>query len=284
MDKLFEIIQTILLLILMLFGGGEDAQQPVTTPDGSQIEVHFIDVGQADAALVICDEEAMLIDAGNVGDSQLVYTYLADREIDYLKYAVVTHAHEDHVGGMSGALEYAYAETVFCPVTQYDSKAFTNFVKAVEKQGNTITVPQAGDIYLLGGAAVEILHCDPYAEDPNNTSIVLRIVHGDTAFLFTGDAELEVEEKILEEGRVIDCTVLKAGHHGSSTSNSYRWVYEAWPTYAVISVGKDNTYGHPHKEVMSRFKDAKIEVLRTDKMGDIVCYGNGTELEFHTAR
>ena len=143
MDKLLEIIQTILLLILMLFGGGEDTQQPITTPDGSQIEVHFIDVGQADAALVICDEEAMLIDAGNVGDSQLVYTYLADREIDYLKYAVVTHAHEDHVGGMSGALEYAYAETVFCPVTQYDSKAFSNFVKAVEKQGNTITVPQA---------------------------------------------------------------------------------------------------------------------------------------------
>jgi len=246
--------------------------------------VHFIDVGQADAALILCDGEAMLIDGGNVGDSDVLYTYLSDRNIDYLKYAVVTHAHDDHVGGMSGALEYAYAETVFCPVTEYDSKAFTNFAKAVKKQGNTITVPQAGEIYMLGGAAVEILHCDPKAEDPNNTSIVLRIVHGDTAFLFTGDAELPVEEKILEEGRVIDCTVLKAGHHGSSTSNSYRWVYEAWPAYAVISVGKDNTYGHPHKEVLSRFEDAGIEVLRTDKMGDIVCYGNGKELEFQTAR
>lgn len=284
MDKLLEIIQTILLLILMFFGGGEDVQQPVTSPDGSQIEVHFMDVGQADAALVICDEEAMLIDAGNAGDSQLVYTYLADREVDYLKYAVVTHAHEDHVGGMSGALEYAYAETVFCPVTQYDSKAFTNFVKAVEKQGNTITIPQAGDSYMLGSAAVEILHCDPYAEDPNNTGIVLRIVHGNTAFLFSGDAEQPVEEKILEEGRVITCTVLKAGHHGSNTSNSYRWIYEAWPSYAVISAGEDNTYGHPHEEVLSRFHDADVEVFRTDLMGDIVCYGNGSELEFYTAR
>ncbi len=284
MDKLFEIIQTLLVLILMFFGIGTDTAEPIITPEGSTIEVHFIDVGQADAALVLCDGEAMLIDGGNVGDSQLVYTYLSDRGVDYLKYAVVTHAHEDHVGGMSGALEYAYAETVFCPVTKYDTKAFTNFVKAVEKQGNSITIPKAGDIYMLGGAAVEILHCDPYAEEPNNTSIVLRIVHGDTAFLFTGDAEQEVEEKILEEGRVIDCTVLKAGHHGSSTSNSYRWLYEAWPTYAVISVGKDNTYGHPHKEVLSRFNDAKMEVLRTDKLGDIVCIGDGSELTFYTAK
>ena len=283
MEKLLEIIQTILLLILMLFGGGEDAALP-QTPDGSNIEIHFIDVGQADATLILCDGEAMLIDGGNVGDSDVLYTYLSDRGVDYLKYAVVTHAHEDHVGGMSGALEYAYAETVFCPVTQYDSKAFSNFVKAVEKQGNSITVPKAGDIYMLGGAAVEILHCDPYAEDPNNTSIVLRIVHGDTAFLFTGDAEQPVEEKILEEGRVIDCTVLKAGHHGSSTSNSYRWVYEAWPAYAVIPVGKDNSYGHPHDEVLSRFKDANIEVLRTDTMGDIICCGNGSEVEFRTSR
>ncbi|MBQ3256051.1 MAG: MBL fold metallo-hydrolase [Oscillospiraceae bacterium] len=279
-----EIIQTLLVLLLMFFGIGTDSPAPVVTPEDSAIEVHFIDVGQADAALILCDGEAMLIDGGNVDDSDVLYTYLSDRNIDYLKYAVVTHAHEDHVGGISGALEYAYAETVFCPVTEYDSKAFTNFAKAVKKQGNTITVPQAGEIYMLGGAAMEILHCDPEAEDPNNTSIVLRIVHGDTAFLFTGDAELPVEEKILEEGRVIDCTVLKAGHHGSSTSNSYRWVYEAWPAYAVISVGKDNTYGHPHKEVLSRFKDAGIEVLRTDKMGDIVCYGNGKELEFQTAR
>ena len=284
MEKFFEIIQTILLLILMLFGGGTDGDTPTIAPADSTIEVHFIDVGQADSALVLCDGEAMLIDGGNVGDSSLVYTYLSDRGIDHLKYALVTHAHEDHVGGMSGALEYATADTVFCPVTEYNSKAFTNFAKAVAAQGNTITVPEAGEIYMLGNAAVEMIHCNPNAEDPNNTSIVLRVVHGDTAFLFTGDAEQEVEEVILEEGRVIDCTVLKVGHHGSSTSTSYRWLYEAWPTYAVISVGEDNSYGHPHKEVLSRFKDAKVEVLRTDQRGDIVCYGNGSELYFETDR
>ena len=276
MEKVFQIIQTILLLILMLFGGGEDTPSWELTGD-SYIEVHFIDVGQADSALVICDGEAMLIDGGTVGDSQLVYTYLSDRKVDYLKYAVVTHAHEDHVGGMSGALEYAYAETVFCPVTSYDSKAFSNFVKAVNKQGNSITVPKAGEIYTLGSAAVEILHCDPYAEDPNNTSIVLRVVHGDTAFLFTGDAEQVVEEKILEEGRVIDCTVLKAGHHGSSTSNSYRWVYEAWPTYAVISVGEDNSYGHPADEALLRLIAANCEIYRTDLQGHILLTVEGEE-------
>ena len=282
MEKLFEILQTILVLILMLFGGGDEAPDNVYVPADSTIEVHFIDVGQADAALILCDGEAMLIDGGNVGDSDVLYTYLSDRGIDELDYAVVTHAHEDHVGGMSGALEYAYAETVFCPVTKYDSKAFTNFANRVKAQNNTITVPQAGDVYTLGSAEFEILHCNPNADDPNNTGIVLRIVHGETSFLFTGDAELEVEDWIMDRDFTLDSTVLKVGHHGSSTSTGYHWLYEIDPDYAVISVGKDNSYGHPHKEVVSRLKDADTTVYRTDKNGDIICIGDGETVTFTT--
>ena len=281
MEKVFEILQTILVLSLMLFGGA-DAPDTTYLPADSTIEVHFIDVGQADAALILCDGEAMLIDGGNVGDSDVLYTYLSDRGIDDLEYAVVTHAHEDHVGGMSGALQYAYAETVFCPVTKYDSKAFTNFAAKVKEQKNTITVPEAGDVYTLGSATFEILHCDPNADDPNNTGIVLRIDYGETAFLFTGDAELEVEDWILEEGFDLDSTVLKVGHHGSSTSTGYRWLYEIDPAYAVISVGKDNSYGHPHREVLDRLKDAGTTVYRTDKNGDIVCIGDGKTVTFTT--
>ena len=280
METIIELIQTILVLILMLFGIGTDTSEPLVLPEDSQLQVHFIDVGQADAALILCDGEAMLIDGGNVGDSDVLYTYLSDRGVDTLDYVVVTHAHEDHVGGVSGALEYATAETVLCPVTDYESKAFRNFAK----HAGTITIPDPGDTYTLGSAEFEIIHCDPDADDPNNTSIVLRLSHGENDFLFTGDAEVPVEEWILDSGYTVDCEVLKVGHHGSSTSTSYHWLYEADPDYAVISVGKDNSYGHPHDEVMSRLSDADVTVFRTDKQGDIVCTSDGETLSFTTSK
>lgn len=285
MEKFLQLIQSLLVLLLMLFGGETDhTPTPTAVPTDSRIEVHFIDVGQADAALVICDGEAMLIDGGNVEDSSLIYTYLSDRNIDHLRYTVVTHAHEDHVGGVSGALNYAVADTILCPVTSYDSKAFNSLLKTLNKQGGAITVPTAGDSFSLGTATVEILHCNPSAEEPNNTGIVLRIVHGETSFLFTGDAEQEVEEQILDEGREIQCTVLKVGHHGSNTSTSYRWLYEAYPAYAVISVGADNSYGHPHEEVTARLNDADVTVYRTDRHGTILCIGDGQTLTFTTEK
>lgn len=117
-------------------------------------------------------------------------------------------------------------------------------------------------------------------EDTNNTSIVIRIVYGDTSFLFTADAEQETEEKILESGQDIESTVLKVGHHGSSTSTSQAFLDAVSPTYAVISCGKDNSYGHPHSKTLAKLASAGVEVLRTDELGDIYCTSDGTEVTF----
>lgn len=282
MEKLFELIQSLLVLILMIFGKGDAAPAvtPTPLPEGSYFTAHFIDVGQADATLLVCDGETMLIDGGNKADSSLLYTYLKQHNISHLDYVIGTHAHEDHIGGLSGALHSATADKVLCPVTSFDSEAFRDFVKTVKGQGLTITVPQAGDTFPLGAANVEILHCDPYNENPNNTGVVLRVTYGETSFLFTGDAEKEVEDRILDDGYHVQSTVLHVGHHGSGTSTSYHWLYEVQPIYGIISVGEDNSYGHPHESVLSRLQDADVEVYRTDKHGDIICTSDGKTVTF----
>lgn len=255
------------------------------TENESSFAIHFIDVGQADAALVLCDDSAMLIDGGNAADSDLIYSYLKKLEVDHLDYIVCTHAHEDHVGGLAGALNYASVDTALCPVTSYDSKAFKSFVKYLKKQKVGITVPEAGDTYSLGSSEFEIL--GPVTDDvdgENNSSIVLRIVYKNTSFLFTGDAELKEEKDIIDEEYTLESTLLKVGHHGSETSTSYSFLNEVLPEYAVISVGNNNSYGHPTEDVLSRLRDADVTVFRTDIQGDIICTSDGEYLSFSVER
>lgn len=260
-----------------------EATNPAPVPNSSGFKVHFIDVGQADAALVICDGKTMLIDGGNADDSNLMYAFLKNRGVTHLDYVIATHAHEDHAGGLSGALNYATVGKVYCPTTSYSSNAFSNFVKNVQKQGKSITVPSVGTQFALGSAVCSVLAVNTTA-DTNNTSIVLRIVYGNTSFLFTGDAEREVEQSMINRGVNLHSTVLKVGHHGSSTSSSYQFLWNVMPQYAVISCGKGNSYGHPHDEVLSRLHDAHINVFRTDMQGDITCTSNGSTVSFSVSR
>ena len=258
----------------------EVTTEPTIAPVNSTFEIHFIDVGQADAALVLCDGKAMLIDGGNVEDSSLLYTYLKNLNINHLNYVVGTHAHEDHIGGLAGALNYATVDVAYCPATSYDTKAFGNFVKALNKHGVSITVPSTGDSFDLGSATCSILAVNTDRNDANKTSIVLRITYGDTSFMFTGDAEREVEQAILNRGGTLKSTVLKVGHHGSESSTSYVWLREIMPQYAVISVGKGNSYGHPTEAILSRLRDADVKTYRTDMQGDIVCVSDGKNVTF----
>lgn len=250
----------------------------------STFEVHFIDVGQADATLVVCDGKAMLIDGGNPEDSDLLYAYLKKHGINHLTYVIGTHVHDDHIGGLAGALNYASVDTAYCPVTSYDTKAFRNFVKALDKHSVSITVPCTGDTFMLGSSECTILAVNTDSSNPNNSSIVLRIVYGDTPFLFAADAECEVEQAILDRGLDINSTVLKVGHHGSDTSTGYVWLREIIPQYAVISVGECNSYGHPSDAVLSRLRDAEVTTYRTDLQGDIICVSDGTTVTFTVER
>ena len=250
----------------------------------TRLTVYFLDVGQADAALVVCDGETMLIDGGNAADSDFIYAFLRNHGISHLNYIVATHAHEDHVGGLSGALNYATVDVALCPVTSYESRAFESFLKYLDKQGITITVPKPNDRFKLGSADVVVLGPIYESNAPNNTSIVLKITHKAINFLFTGDAEREEEHDILDAGYDISSTVLKVGHHGSDTSTTYPFLREIMPDYAVISCGKNNSYGHPHEATLSKLRDADVKVFRTDMQGTITCVSDGTAITFTTER
>lgn len=256
-------------------------------PEDSYFEITFFDVGEGDSTLVKCDGQTMLIDGGLPGSSSFLYSYLKQNGIDYLDYIVCTHAHEDHVGGLSGALNYAGVGTVYAPVTEFDSRAFRSFVKYLGKQGKEITVPAAGHCFTLGSASVQIVGPVDMAlatENVNNTSIVLRIVYGETSFLLTGDAETIEEESILDAGYDIRSDVLRVGHHGSYTSTSDDFLRAVSPDYCVISVGKDNAYGHPHDVVLNRITEFGAIVYRTDLDGYIACTSDGDNVTFRTEK
>ncbi len=261
--------------------------EPVTPepiPADSTFEVHFIDVGQGDCSLIMCDGKTMLIDGGESSASSKVYAYLKAHGIEYLDYIVATHAHSDHIGGLSGALNYAVVGTALCPVSEYDSETFSSFEKYLGKQGVQITIPKAGESFMLGSALIEVLGPQYDYDEPNDTSILLKVSYGEISFLFTGDAERTAEADILAAGYDLSATVLKVGHHGSDTSTSYPFLREIMPKYAVIQVGKDNSYGHPTEDTMSRLRDADVTVYRNDLHGTIICSSDGQSVSFTTEK
>ncbi len=246
----------------------------------ADLEVHFLDVGQGDCAVILCDGETMIIEGGPYGASGKVYSYVRKtlnlRHVDYL---VSTHPHVDHVYGLSTVLNAAQVDLVLSPVLQWDSRSFNAMLKYAKKQDAPVTVPEEGDTLKLGNAVVTILHCWPEAIQENRTndsSIVLRIDYGNTSFLFTGDAEDWSEYMMLDAKTNLKADVLKVAHHGSRDSSTPAFLTAVQPKYAVISAGRGNSYGHPHTEVLRRLETIGAKVLRTDLAGTIIFRSDGS--------
>lgn len=247
-------------------------------------EIHYIDVGQADAALILCEGHSMLIDGGNPDNSRKIAAYLKKCDVSHIDYIVCSHAHDDHVGGLPAALSVATVGAVYAPKTESNIKSYRSFKNKSLEKGLSIITPTPKDIITLGRSTVQFM--GPIAEnvtDLNNTSIVLKITYGKTSFLFTGDAEREEEQSILSQNFDLSSTVLKVGHHGSPDSTTYPFLREIMPQYAIISVG-ENSYGHPSDSVLSRLDDAGVQVFRTDLDGDIIAISNGTTVEITTSK
>jgi len=245
------------------------------------VEVHFIDVGQADSILIRSREGNVLIDAGLSSTEGRLQLHLDRCGIEKLDYFICTHPHDDHVGGADMILDSFAVGTVILPEVEAQTDSGDRLLQKINEHAVPVIHPVPGDAITLG--AMEFLFLAPIgvSEDLNDMSIVTKLTVGATSFLFTGDAEEETETEMLAAfpAEVLDCDILKVGHHGSSSSSTAAFLQAVSPIAAVITVAEDNEYGHPHKPTLERIAEAGIDsVLCTDEVGTIVITTDGTAL------
>lgn len=245
----------------------------------TDLEVNFIDVGQADACLLESDGHFMMIDAGNNNDSALILNYLNSKNVKTIDYMIGTHPHEDHIGSMDTVINNFDIDNVYLPNIIHTTKTFEDVLTAIENKNLKITEPVPGSEFYFNGMTVKILAPINKYDDLNNNSIVLKITYGDIDFLFTGDIETEAEYDILQNGEDLSADVLKTAHHGSDSSSSEEFIKKVSPEYAVISVGKDNSYGHPRESILDLFNRLNIKIYRTDQSGTITFKTDGKKID-----
>lgn len=261
--------------------------QPSVTAEG-ELEVHFIDVGNADCILVRQEDKTMLIDAGERKSKTVVQQYLQTYGVEKFDLVIATHPHADHIGGMAYILEnypverfvMSYMDEEHTPTTA----SYENMLEALIEKNIPVDEAVPGAVYELGTARLQILAPYEPDADANNISVVTRLTFGDKAFLFTGDAETSVEKQLISGDYSLKADVLKLGHHGSNTSNSTAFLRQVAPDFAVITCGENNEYGHPQQEVIDRLTRQEMTVYRADVDGHIVFTTDGATLSVSTRK
>lgn len=245
----------------------------------SDFAVYYLDAGQGDCTVVICDDEVMMIDTGTLNQSYNIRNSLYMLGVDNIDYLLITHQHDDHIGSASEIINHYSVSDILMPKlsdeNNVDSLAYYDLFKSIAGKKINSKAVSCGDSFMLGSALVEIFAPMRQDKNINNMSVVLKITYGNTTFLFTGDSEKEVEKRLLREGIDISADVLSVGHHGSKTSSTDNFLSAVNPQYAVISCGKDNNFGHPSSDTLLKFEEMNILPYITSVNGDIVITSDG---------
>ena len=248
----------------------------------NNLDVYFLDVGQADSILLSNNGHYMLIDAGNNEDGPKLVNYFKSLGITKFDYVIATHAHEDHIGGIDDIIKNFDIGTFYMPDLITTTKTFEDVLDALSEKQIAFETPTIDQEFSFSDTKITTLYVNNEAKNLNDSSIVLRLKHGTNTFLFTGDASTKVEKQLLNKNIASD--VLKVGHHGSRYSTSKEFLNKVNPQYAIISVGINNTYKHPHDETLKKLNDKKIIIYRTDQEGTIVAESNGDIIQFKTIK
>ena len=248
----------------------------------NDLEIYFLDVGEADCALINSNGEYALIDAGNTIDGNKIVKYFESLGITDFKYLFGTHAHEDHIGGLANVIYNFNVGIVYMPNVSSEYKSYDNVLKALNKKNLELNNPINDEEYKLGESTLKIIYNGENEEDINNSSLIMKLTYKNKSFLFTGDTTKEVEEKILDKD--INSNLLKVSHHGSNDASSANFLVNVHPEYAIISVGKDNDYYHPHKVTLDKLNRLGTKVYRTDQDGTIIVKSDGENINIETIK
>jgi len=269
------------LIFIFTLIGCSSSNATAPTYNKNNLIVHYIDVGQADSILIQVNNKNLLIDGGNKDDGEKIIKYLKAQGVTRLDYVIATHPHEDHIGGMASIIKKFELTKFYAPKKLTNTATFENMVLALKNKKLKINEAKPGDSLNLGkNVTCQILapNSSDYGDNLNNYSVVVKLTYGNTKFLFTGDAQKQSEKELLAKGYDLASDVLKVGHHGSSSSSTKEFLDKVQPKIAVISCGKNNDYGHPHKEILDELKKRKIKVYRTDTAGTIVFESDGKNI------
>lgn len=249
---------------------------------GETMSVHYIDVGQGDSELIcLPDGRNMLIDAGTSNAGTELLSYLDSQNVQKIDYLIATHPHADHIGSMSEVVKKYDIGEIYMPKATTTTRTYENLLTEIDNKGLTINTARANvDIINEDGLSAVILAPNSQSyKDLNNYSAVVKLTYGNNSFLFTGDAEDISENEMISENADLKSDILKVGHHGSHSSTTDAFLDKVSPAAAIISCGKDNSYGHPHAETLNALSKRNITVYRTDQDGSIVLDCDGRTIQ-----
>lgn len=272
-----------------LFGAASSGNvSDVGTQEGSPFSVYYIDVGQADCELILCGDSAVLIDAGDVDAFPTIDAFLKAKEVKTIQYFILTHAHSDHIGSADEVLKNYTVENVILPKYTEEnmptSTVYEDVLTALSDFQGRVIAAAPGNTYELPEFRFTVLAPNADYKELNDTSVVVRAVYGETAFLFQGDAEKKSEQAILNLGLDLHANVIKLGHHGSSTSSTESYLKAVSPEFAVISCGENNSYNLPSQTILKRLESMGIDYRRTDLNGTITVHSDGHTISVETEK
>ena len=284
MKNIVNLLKCILIIIIFLgiieyFKNNEiKIDKPITT--NNNLEIYFLDVGEADSTLIRKDNTNILIDGGNNKDGKKLVNYFKSLNIDTFDYVIATHPHEDHIGGLDYIIREFNVNNYLNIDIKIDSLTYEDIIKETDKKGIERKVPKIDEEFNINDLNFKILYLDNNYEDINNSSMVVRLVYKNTSYLFMADAEKETEEKILDKD--IKSDVLKVGHHGTQYATSANFISKVKPRYSIISCGLNNDYGFPKQVVLEKLEKINSKIYRTDLDHTIKLISDGESINVET--